>query len=81
MYARQAIQTTFIQPTNTRPSRVKAFCEARAIVRSWDDSLNVCENHHAVALELAKLLGWSTKGCGFGALPKAGYALVFPVTP
>jgi hypothetical protein len=81
MYARQAIQTRFIPPTNTRPSRVKAFCEAKAITRSWDHSLNVCENHYAIAMELAKIMNWPTDGHGFGSLPNDGYAMTFPVTP
>lgn len=81
MYARQAIQTKFITATNTRPSRVKAFCEAKAIVFSWDDSLNVDENHYKSAMDLALVMGWNTAGCGFGSLPNGGYALTFPVTP
>ena len=80
MYARQAIQTRFIPPTNTRGPRIKAFCLAGAIVRSYPDG-NECEAHHAVAIELANLKGWPTDGHGFGALPNDGYALVFPVSP
>ena len=81
MYALQAIQTRFIPPTNTRPARIKVFCEAKAIVCSWDHGHNPDENHYEAAIELAKIMGWNTEGCGFGSLPNGGYALTFPVTP
>lgn len=81
MIARQAIQTKFLSPTNTRCARVKAFCQTRAIIVPWDDSQNTDENHYEAALQLASVMRWEIKGCTFGALPNNGYALTFSVTP
>lgn len=55
----QAIQTKFIPCTNSRQSRVKAWAEAGSIVLSWDDALNVEENHARAANALCAKLGWN----------------------
>lgn len=81
MNTRQAIQTKFLAPTNTRGARVKAFCRAGSMITPWDHSQDVAENHHEAAEALARRLDWSLKGTGFGSLPNGGYALTFPVVP
>lgn len=74
-YMRQAIQTKFLPVTNHRPSRIKAFCEAKSITVDWDHAHNVGANHMRAAAKLAEMLGW--KGDWFeGALPGSGYAFV-----
>ena len=48
----QAIVTKYLCPTNTKGSRIQAKCEAMTIRLSWDDALNVEENHTAACAEL-----------------------------
>jgi hypothetical protein len=55
---RQAIETKYLGPTNHRGSRVKATSQAGSITVSWDDALDVNDNHRAAAKALAKKLGW-----------------------
>ena len=74
----QAIQTKWLGPTNTRGSRVRAWCNARSLTIGWDHSLNIEGNHQAAAMAVAKLLGWDGEWFG-GALPnEQGYAFVQP---
>lgn len=80
MYARQAIVTKYLAPTNTRPARIKAIADAGSIVYPWDHGLNVDENHHRAAMAYAKAKGWDTDGHGFGALPGGGYVLTLPTS-
>lgn len=73
----QAIITKFLPCTNTKPSRVKAFCDAGSLTLSWDHGLNTDENHTRVAEALAKKLEWEwnhVEGC----LPSSmgGYVFV-----
>ena len=65
----QAIQTKYIGPTNSRGSRVKAYCQAGSITVSWLHNLNSEENHKRAVLELIKKLGWDdiTWVCGWSA--------------
>lgn len=79
MHVRQAIQTKYIAPTNTRGARVKAWCQAKSIYVSWDDRFDVDENHYAAASQLREIMRWPTHE-GFGALPGGGYAMTLPVT-
>lgn len=78
----QAIQTKFLGPTNTRGSRIRAWCEAKSIVVAWDHSLNQQDNHAAAARAVYEAMGWC--GDGFtawygGSLPgDQGYAFVQP---
>jgi hypothetical protein len=67
----QAIVTKFIAPTCTRPSRVKATCQARSITLSWDHALNPDRNHRAAAL--ATQLGWTGRWTA-GDLPDGSTA-------
>lgn len=75
----QAIQTKFLGPTNTHGSRIKAWCQAKSIIRPVDYSLNMEDRHRVVAMELAAMLDWQGDWYG-GALPgnDAGYAFVQP---
>jgi hypothetical protein len=76
----QAITTKYLPPTNRRISRVKAQCEAGAIVLNWDNALNVDENHAAAANALRDKLGWNSNNYGQligGAMVGGGYCFVF----
>lgn len=72
---RQAIQTHYFGPTNTRPAKIKAGCEAKIIFVPWDHSLGIDDNHIAAARKLAAQLGWSGQWFG-GGLPGSGFAFV-----
>ncbi len=76
----QAIETRYHGPTNTRPARVSARCDAGRIVLFWDHALGVVGNHRAAAVVLAMHLGWPTDMIG-GSLPGSGYAWVQRDTP
>lgn len=54
----QAILTKFIPCTDTKPNRVKAFCDAGSIIIVWKDNLNTQENHERAARALVGKLGW-----------------------
>ena len=76
IYARQAIVTKYLGPTNHRGSRVKATCNAKTATTSWDYALDVAENHAMAAKALAKDLGWVGNWV-LGGLPnETGYVLV-----
>jgi hypothetical protein len=75
-----AIETRFHGPTNTRPARVSARCDAGRIVLPWDYALGGDGNHKAAAVALATRLGWSADMIG-GSLPGSGYAWVQRDTP
>jgi hypothetical protein len=76
----QAITTKFLGPTNASGARIKAKCQARAMVVSWDHALDVEANHAAAARALIARLGWDADCYGKwhgGALPDdTGYAFV-----
>jgi hypothetical protein len=55
---RQAIQTKFLGPTNSRGSRVKAFASAGSLVMGWDHRLNPEQNHRAAAEIFANRMNW-----------------------
>jgi hypothetical protein len=55
---RQAIQTKFLGPTNSRGSRVKAFAAAGSVTISWDHRLNSERNHKAAAEMFANRMNW-----------------------
>lgn len=73
----QAIMTKYLSCTNSKPSRIKAFCDAGSLTMSWNHSLNVDENHEMVAEALAKKLEWEWHHIG-GSLPSSmgGYVFV-----
>lgn len=70
---RQAIQTRFLGPTNSRGARVKAWCNAGALTLPWKYHLNDREQHQRVAAALALRLDWPGEWTG-GGLPGGGYA-------
>lgn len=73
---RQAIQTKYIGPTNTKGSRIKATAFGGSVTVSYDDALSQEKNHQAAAIALAEKLGWSGAIHGGGTL--TGYVFVFP---
>lgn len=48
----QAIETRYLGATNTRSSRVKAYCERGSITVEWDHDLNAEGNHIRAAKRL-----------------------------
>ena len=54
----QAIRTKYTGPTNTRPSRIIASCDAGKLTVSYDHGLNLDDNHKAAAQKLAAKLQW-----------------------
>lgn len=72
---RQAIQTRFLGPTNTKPARIKATADAGSVTVSWDHSKGIEDNHRAAALTLADKFAWSRNLVG-GSLPGSGYAFI-----
>ena len=83
VYARQAIVTKYIGPTNYRGTRISVRCSAGRIIVPWDHSLGIVENHAAAAFTLARKLGWvsspgqvsgSAAPLYLGALPDSGMA-------
>lgn len=78
MFFRQAIVTKFLPTTNTKPGRVKATCQARSLIVSWDHGLDVDANHSVAAQALATAMGWGGTWHG-GAMPSGGYAFVVSV--
>lgn len=56
----QAIRTRYIGPTNTKPSKIQAKCEAKTIYVYYDHGLNIDENHAAACAALVAKLGWNT---------------------
>jgi hypothetical protein len=69
---RQAIETKYLPPTNTKGSRIRATCSAKSIIVNWDYEFDVIENHELAAAQLFNELGWNTKGVKLygGALGK-----------
>lgn len=75
----QAIETRYIGPTNTKPSRIVARCEAGRIVTSkhHNRATNIDDDHRYAAMELIEKLGWYGTWVQ-GAVPsiKNGYVFV-----
>jgi hypothetical protein len=65
---RQAIQTKFLGPTNSRGSRVKAFAAPGSVTISWDHRLNPEQNHRAAAEMFANRMSWTGQWIA-GTLP------------
>jgi hypothetical protein len=76
----QAIQTRYLGPTNTRGSRIKAWCAAGSITIPYPHELNGQAVHREAANALALKLGWITLSSipmlG-GQLPNGDHAFVF----
>jgi len=86
----QAILTKYHGPSNTRGSYMSAKCEALSIRVSYDDALNLDENHVAACDELCRRMdeqsakkygstmpGTWSKPKASGQLPTGEYAHVF----
>lgn len=76
----QAIQTKYIGPTDTKDSRIKAWCDAGSITIGYPHELSGQACHRAAAESLVQKLKWNTPHYGGllgGALPnQAGYCFV-----
>ncbi len=75
----QAIETVYIGPTNTKPGRIRASCDAKTIVVSWDHNHDIEDNHIAAARNLCQQLGWVGPRYNFhtGSIKGRGYVLGF----
>lgn len=65
-HCRQAIETRYHGPTNTRGARISASAQAGRIYVSYDHALGIDENHAAAALAFAKRWGWAGEWVGGG---------------
>ena len=65
---RQAIVTKYLGPTDHRPARIMVKAQAGKLFVTWDDALDVDENHDRAAQQFAQRLNWSGTLAG-GALP------------
>jgi hypothetical protein len=72
---RQAIQTKYLGPTNSKGDRILASSKAQSITKSWDHALTVDANHIEAAMSLAKKLKWTGEWCG-GGTEASGYVFV-----
>ena len=76
----QAIQTKYLPATNTKPSRIKAWCDAGSVTIAYPYEYEESGAHLYVALTLQNKLGWNGPNYGElhqGALPNnAGYCHV-----
>ena len=55
---RQAIETKYLGPTNTKGARVKASCQVGSVTIPWDHALDPVANHAAAARALIRKWGW-----------------------
>ncbi len=66
----QAIMTKYYGPTNTRGSRIKAWCSGGSVSVTYDHALSSEANHDAAALKLVEKMGWA--GDRFNKLARGG---------
>lgn len=55
----QAIVTKYLGPTNHRPARIVASCQAGRVTINYMDGLNLDQNHEAAMLALRVKMGWA----------------------
>jgi len=76
----QAIQTKYIAASNTKPSRIKAWCDAGSLTISYPHEHDEAGAHYCAAQKLLVKLGWAGPHYGVlhqGGLPgNAGYCHV-----
>lgn len=76
----QAIQTKYIKATNTKSSRIKAWCDAGSVAINYPHEFNEENAHKHAARALQTRLGWIGKNYGTlvgGGLPNnGGYCFV-----
>lgn len=74
---RQAIQTRYLSPTNTKGARIKAWAEAGSKTFNWAHEFGPQENAYLAAHAFAKARGWlkdtTLEG---GCLPNGDYVFV-----
>lgn len=61
---RQVIRTRYLAPTNTRGARIRASCEASAIIVHWNYEFNIEDNHADACSALQAKLGWTSDRVG-----------------
>jgi hypothetical protein len=79
----QAIQTRYFGPTNTKGSRIKAWCAAGSTTISYPYELSGQSAHRKAAEALVSKLGWTDSFYGSllgGQLESGDYAFVFNST-
>lgn len=80
----QAIQTKYIPATNTKFSRIKAWCEAGSVTIAYPHEHDESGAHYSAAQALIVKLGWTGPHYGElkqGSLPgNAGYCHVMVKT-
>jgi hypothetical protein len=70
----KAIQVKYLRPTNTKPSRWKAFAEGKLqIILSYDHALSSEENARKAAQALIDKRKWNVRIGGSGGLPNGDY--------
>jgi hypothetical protein len=75
LHLRQAIETKYLGPTNSRGPRIKATAQAGSRTADYLHNLNIEENHSHAARQLAEKLGWKGNWYG-GGTPKGDYVFV-----
>ena len=73
---RQALETKFYGPTNTRGARVRVKSQAFTRFVSWDHALNPQANHRAAAEAVAAEWGWDGPWLGGANADSNGYVFV-----
>lgn len=79
MILMQAIRTRFVGPTNYRPARMIADCNAGRIVIAYEDMLGIDANHRAAAGALRDKLCWHHLGVmSGGSFKQDGFWVFIP---
>jgi hypothetical protein len=77
----RVVITKYIGPTNFHGSRISARAYGKRIIVTWDDALDVRDNHERAARELAKRQGWLDGAASLvvgGCSPDdSGYTFIF----
>lgn len=73
---RQAIETKYHGPTNTRGSRISAKADPGTIYVPYDHALDIAENHAAAAHAYAHKYGWDKYSDYYGGGTREGYVFV-----
>jgi len=73
----QAIQTKYIGPTNTRGSRIKAWCAVGSLTIPYPYAMSGIDVHQVAAQKLVNKLGLDYGRIVGGELSNGDYAFVF----
>lgn len=57
----QVIKTIYLMPTNYRPSKMRAICEAGSVIISYNHSVNFADNHREACEALRDKLQWTVE--------------------